>query len=208
MRSLQGGACPDRAVFLSRRPPDLLFGRAHHSGYYTRLIKMYRKLGIKLQPTYYTYSFSHLLTKGERPKTHFLHQGRSGLASLALPAGDLRTKLSGVLRLVQYALCYLYLLILAYAYQATGSPGGSVATWAADTGRGRWFDWVANRWEQFVREILYTLFGAISSASDQQLANVDIGLFLGAPGADNTFKLRLPNAIRPPSQQITSGSPS
>jgi hypothetical protein len=140
---------------------------------------MYRKLGIKLQPTYYTYSFSHLRAEGERPRTHFLHQGRSGLASLALPAGGLRTKVAGVLRLVQYALCYLYLLVLAYAYRETGSPGGSVAAWAAETGRGRWVDWIAVRWEQFVREMLYTLFGAISSASDQQLENVDIGLFLG-----------------------------
>lgn len=149
-------------------------------GYYTRLIKMYRKLGIKLQPTYYTYSFSHLRAERERPRTHFLHQGRSGLASLALPAGGLRTKITGVLRLVQYALCYLYLLVLAYAYRETGSPGGSVAAWAVETGRGRWVDWVAIRWEQFVREMLYTLFGAISSASDQQLEKVDIGLFLGA----------------------------
>lgn len=84
--------------------------------------------------------------------------------------------------MLQYALCYLYLLALAGAHRWTGAPAGPLKAWTRATARGRpgCPAWVASCWEQFVREMLYTLFGAVLTCSDQQLDDVDAGLMLGA----------------------------
>lgn len=153
---------------------------------------MYRKLGIPLQSEYYTYSFSHLLSSSKRPRTHFIHEGKSGFSGVTLPADkDSRSTLQGTLRFALYAVCYLYLLALATWHRWTGAPTGAVKDWTRRVGRGTWGGWIGSGWEEFVQDVLFTLFGAVFTCSDQQLEEIDARLLLGTRPSFDSSKPRL-----------------
>ena len=88
-------------------------------GYYPHLISLYRHLGFPLQPTPYTFSFSHLLPPFTSPKhqTHFIYGGNTGLSAPSLPTRaytSFWSSLGGVWHWLEYAICFVLLIALAF----------------------------------------------------------------------------------------------
>lgn len=185
MRSFQGGqsislSTPSKKKILAQKWGSFF----SHLGYYPRLLNMYRSLGIPYEPTSFHYSFSHLLPSRTDPfhlDTHFIHSGSSGWSIPSVPsASSLSTFLRALGRLVAYGFCYIYLVALAVSYRWTGSPSGEVREWTKKTGRDLVGGWLGEVWEEFVREVLFSLFGAVGTCSDEEIERMEVGLILGS----------------------------
>ncbi|CED83704.1 hypothetical protein [Phaffia rhodozyma] len=147
--------------------------RSFQGGYYPRLIAMYRSLGISISPTSFSYSFSHHIPL----TTHFIHSGASGLSIPALPTTSSPFSFTrALLRLLGYALGYVYLLILTIWYSWTGMGGGEVGDWMRRTGKHTWGSLIGSAWEGFIKEIVFSLFGAVATCSDAEIERMDVGL--------------------------------
>ena len=78
-------------------------------GYYPQLIALYKRIGMTLQPTDYTFSFSTLLQ--QRPETYLIHTGASGSRRPNLPSS---WTVSDVIYLLYTGLSYVAILVLAF----------------------------------------------------------------------------------------------
>ncbi|KAK9375571.1 uncharacterized protein V1513DRAFT_24628 [Lipomyces chichibuensis] len=96
--------------------------RSFAGGYYQRIIRLYKSLGLEFHDAKFTYSFSELEEKSGDAKTYFLYGGRAG----AFRRGG-RPSLQDSLRwrwdLVAVAFWYIYFTIIA----AFSTPKGGVS---------------------------------------------------------------------------------
>ncbi|CEH14530.1 hypothetical protein CBOM_02368 [Ceraceosorus bombacis] len=63
--------------------------RSFNAGYYPRLLRLYRRIGIKTRPSNFTFSFSTLSSAASGrpgPSPHLLYEGSSGARGVSLPS--------------------------------------------------------------------------------------------------------------------------
>jgi hypothetical protein len=166
------------------------------TGYYKRLLKLYRRLGVELEKSNFDYSFFRLsespATKGsdKLPKTPnsrsaaskettLIYNGSSGLSSrpISMPAGcspsrlniaSLRKSLDYLLQVGFFALCYLYILLLSFYHVFLGYTALDSSHWISSA---TFSDLLQHTHLplSFAYRILLPLFSCVATCSPEEL---------------------------------------
>ncbi|KAL7422685.1 hypothetical protein Q5752_001976 [Cryptotrichosporon argae] len=100
--------------------------RSFQGGYYPLLLALYAHLGLSIHPTRFAFSFSRPTrdsagiahTRPSPSDAYFIHEGASGLALPSLPSAAYRSPRAfwrALSTLVQFAACYILLVLVAFA---------------------------------------------------------------------------------------------
>jgi hypothetical protein len=184
MRSFQGGAytcSPHQFIVLGTS----LIHNPESAGYYTQLIKLYKKIGVSFAERNFSYSFVRMSPTLASPSSSipslapdFIYNGENGVRGVSLPS-SLRASASSLLELVKVYLlfafttlatiaAYLRLLWLcAPTHRHHDFSTLTLDEWTIRTlPRGilaRWTD-APTRWRAFVADVLIPLFSGMCTA--------------------------------------------
>jgi predicted NAD/FAD-binding protein len=139
-------------------------------GYYPRLMKLYRKLGVSIRKANFTFSFS---TYSHLDMPFFLYNGQSGLRGISLPSQtSIRTFLTQLQLLIVFIASYFALLIFALYHSIFGhlqDPDHSLSSEPLSP-------WLARHTTSikpiFVESLLIPLFSAMTTSSTGQVFNL------------------------------------
>lgn len=180
--------------------------RCRHEGYYPRLLRLYRRIGIAMTPSNFTFSFSTLASATSArpgPSPHLLYEGSSGARGVSLPsrlfmtsnalgqkslhsesnagAAALLTQHVDNLKtylsmLVTLVFSYLYLLIIALWHHHLGHTTDPSHPLATTP----LFAWCEQHHFRncFVDTILIPMFSAVMTAGDQTVREAPVAEIL------------------------------
>lgn len=166
--------------------------RSINAGYYPNLTRLYKRLGVKLKKTNFTFSFSSIHT----PRSPFmLYNGESGIRGFRVKQGDssshpspsiqqrINTSFSQSLSILIFASSYILLLLFALYHHALGhllDPTHPI-------NREPFIHW-SNRHRRyidptFIHSVILTLFSAVTTssiASVEQVPAAEILLYISS----------------------------
>jgi hypothetical protein len=157
------------------------------AGYYPLLIALYRHLGLRLVPTFFTFSFS--LLPGS---TYFIYSGASGVSVPSLPSSSFLSPIAflrSILHFVCTAICFLIWMVLAFLSWWDILP----RPLACDNSLREFTDHVAaflaspvplirtplaGVWSRFIEEVIIPLFGAVGTMTSSDIWETPVGCLL------------------------------
>jgi hypothetical protein len=157
------------------------------AGYYPLLIALYRHLGLRLVPTFFTFSFSRL-----PGSTYFIYSGASGLSVPSLPSSSFLSPIAfirSILHFVGTAICFLIWMGLAFLSWWDILP----RPLARDNSLREFTDHVAaflasplplvrtplgGVWSRFIEEVIIPLFGAVGTMTSDDIWETPVGCLL------------------------------
>lgn len=176
------------------------------SGYYPRLIALYKSLGVAFRQADFSYSFSLFTPKStmlERTiTTTMIYNGASGRAGISMPAGISRAYQSGkdfdplsrtlptiyalvifTLMTVQLVLCYARTVYLALPmWRKAKIKTMTYEQWVEETTpKSLVAVWLGmdHMWSNYAHDVLIPLFSAVCTAPEADIKNHPVEEFLG-----------------------------
>lgn len=190
MRSFQGGE--------QVRPDSLSAQLTCSSGYYPRLVELYKNIGVTSEETDYTYTFSRLSRRptGDEISTRFIYNGASGRNGMSIPSNSqtqlganrtrwraLCTWTSNWVYTLFAGICFLRMVILSIpALRCANVESMSFNQWATElrprSPVSRWLGFDLG-WDLFIEDILIPLFSGVLSCETKDVLSHPAEEFLG-----------------------------
>lgn len=154
MRSIDGGISV--SVF-----------KANKQGYYTHLLRLLTELRVAVRPDDLTLAFS----KKKSRVPYLIYNGLSGMKGLSVPTES--SKLSSVLELVYYSICYIWLCIVALLHYHLGFwPRIKEIP----------FERFCNEFsigDKFVRDVVVPVYSGVCTCKEEDVLQYPAGLITG-----------------------------